>query len=306
MGRVPVTAMLVLLLLLLASGIGVSAQAQPACEGRVAFPVVPLDDQFQFISNLEKTNFRIEINRREITPTAVQLAYPENVVFFLDSGPGSWTTKAQREYALRVAFFTSSAAPASSAVSMIVFGEKIEAVIEGRDAVQKELMARLSGQDPKLKGSNPLETVERALESLNARPGDSLFVITSGNVGGKDSAMQERLLAQLQKKGVRLFLFTVDHWRSGFGSDGGTVPQRSGGTWRLVNLAYKDYFRTPEEWKDRLISLIYRSYLVQLEVPPSTGSLELKLKVENLKALGRKNGRVYFPTHVYPCPNSTP
>jgi hypothetical protein len=59
------------------------------------------------------------------------------------------TSVQKRRYQLQLSYYLISAAPAGTAVSMFVYGNKIDVLLQDRQPILNELQARLEGNDPK-------------------------------------------------------------------------------------------------------------------------------------------------------------
>jgi hypothetical protein len=263
---------------------------------RRTIPIGVLDDNGAVVTNLAHKDFEIEAGKVMLTPVSAELGMPSNVVLLLDSGPNMNAFLAKRRYQLEVAYFMSGSAPERSAVTLVIVGGKIDAILQGRKAVQQELEARMAGNDPKSGNSHLEAAVTTVVGSLaNPKPGDVIFALTSGDHDTDSGRSRTELIEKLQSQGVRVFYFMLDDFAYIGGSDSGHVPDASGGETFRVNMAR--WRPKSDRWKELLVSIMYRFYRVEIELPESmTSAADVHVKIPN-----RGKVRILAPERIHPC-----
>src|SRR3954453_9018073 len=112
-----------------------SAWAQaPGCTQGV-IPVGVIEGELNYMGMLGREHFRVELNHHLLEVENATLSVPHSVVLLLDSGPAMRTSVQKPRYQLQLAYQLISAAPAEAGVSMVVYGDKFDALPQDQKPV---------------------------------------------------------------------------------------------------------------------------------------------------------------------------
>lgn len=255
-------------ILLTASGL--FAQTVTTC----TVPVTLLDREFNFVSDVSAEDLRVTYGSTSVRIISMERSTPSHVVLLLDSSkPMKEGYPNPRPQQLDLTYFLASAAP--NEVALVVFTDEIQAVMEGREKVKQEIMARESGKDETKGKSEMITALNRTAESMNAKPGDVIFAVgLDGNARSRKEE-REQLRGTLLRRGIRFFYLESKFPRGPFG-----MSHSSGNIIREFETEARDsggysniwpVHPSMNEWmgilKDSYVNSMYRFYKVEIEEP---------------------------------------
>jgi len=251
--------MKIVLLILILAPLNLFGQAASHC----SLPVVLLDKNGEFAPHVLAQDLLLRARNQSIAISSLEELAPQNVVLFLDTSSQMARFRHTRKDQLLLLYWLASSAPNN--VSLVIYSGKIEAVIQGREKVQAELMARGNREESFGGDSDFVPLARKAVEAMLSTPGDVIFAIGPPRYRASSDSRRD-LLHALQKRGVRLFYMENYYAPPAEVSGLHSEALKSGGMSFIWHTRFRGMALT--DFRQMFVNEMYRFYRLEFDVSP--------------------------------------